>query len=92
MSECHMCAWYLQKPEEGIWYPGDGATHSCELPWLCLESNPGPLEAQAVLFVTETLLQLPDLILNKVSGGDVIDRLQLTYSQAGLSQHAAAET
>jgi hypothetical protein len=57
----HVCAaltsWYLWRLEEGFRSPGTGVKDGCELPCGCLESNPGPLEEQAVLVSVKSSLQ-----------------------------------
>jgi hypothetical protein len=36
---CDMNAWCLQRPEEGIKFPGTGVTDGYEAPFRCREAN-----------------------------------------------------
>lgn len=49
----HVCAGCLQRPEDGIRFPATGITDSCELPDMCLVSDPGLLEECLVSMATE---------------------------------------
>jgi hypothetical protein len=44
MVSLHSNETLRQMPEEGVIYPGNGVTDSCELLCACLELNPGPLQ------------------------------------------------
>ena len=44
----HLWAWCPWSPESGIGCSGTRVTDSCELPYDCWESNPGPVEKQSV--------------------------------------------
>ena len=43
------CLW---RPGKGVGSPGTGVTDSCWLPYECWELNPGPLEKQQLLLLT----------------------------------------
>jgi hypothetical protein len=49
----HMCLC------ENVGSPGAGVTDSCELPCMCWELSPDPLEEQLVLLITEASPQPP---------------------------------
>lgn len=53
------CTCYPKRPEEGIGSLTTVITGSCELPNLCLASNPGPLKEQP----STTKLSLHPLII-----------------------------
>lgn len=43
MPVYHVCAWFLEKPEKGIKFPGTGAIDGRVLPYGCWELDLGPL-------------------------------------------------
>lgn len=57
----HVHAWFLWKPEEGVWPLGNGTADGCEPGW-CWGLSPGPLEEQqmnncrAMSLISDTLL------------------------------------
>jgi hypothetical protein len=51
----HMCAWYLERPTEGIRSPETEVTDGSELPCVCL--NWGSLQEQYMLLSTEPSFQ-----------------------------------
>ena len=57
MSVYHGCAWYPQRPEEGVPSPGIGITDRCDPPCGCWESNLDPLEEQSMPLTSEPSLQ-----------------------------------
>lgn len=50
--------WYVRRPEDYVRFPGTGIVDSCELPWGCRNSNPGPLEEQLALISAEPSLKV----------------------------------
>lgn len=75
-----MGASYSQRPEKGIASPGTGVTAA-----LCWGSNPGPLEGEPVLLVTESPLQPSDLeVLGQLGGAS----LQSQHSKAEMQVEA----
>lgn len=61
----HVCAWCLQRPEEGIKSPGARIPGGSELTCGCYESNLSPLEEQQVLLADELSLQLHPTLISK---------------------------
>lgn len=59
MSVCHVHAWCLQSPEEGIRFPRTRVADGCELACGCWESNSGPLEEQANALNCRTISPTP---------------------------------
>ena len=55
MHMCHVCAWYLRRPEEGIRPPRTVVTGDPELPHGCWEGSPDLLQDQLVLLNYRTL-------------------------------------
>jgi hypothetical protein len=53
----HTCAWYLQRPEESVLFPGTGVTHRCELLGGCWNLTPGPLQEPWTLSMHSSLMQ-----------------------------------
>lgn len=53
-----LCAWCSRRPEKSNGFLGTGAIDSCEPLSGCWESNPGPLQEQSVLTITEPSLRL----------------------------------
>lgn len=39
MSAHHVCAWYLQWPQDGVWFPGTGLNDGCELLCVCYDQT-----------------------------------------------------
>lgn len=63
MCMYHVCAWFLQKAEEGLRTPGTRVTHVCVLPHGYLELKLGLLQEHQVFLVTETSLQSKAIVL-----------------------------
>ena len=74
-----MCAWCLQRPEEGTEFPGTGVTDGWEPLCEFWELNPGPLKEQPVLLshLPRDIVPLVMKPLDMVSVPVVIDK----YSQ-----------
>lgn len=58
LSVFHLCARYLQRPEEGVESPRTRVTDACELSCRYWKLNLGRLEVQQVLLVAESSFQL----------------------------------
>jgi hypothetical protein len=64
---CSMCVLHPQVSEEGIRFSENGDVDSYKLPCGWLESNPGPLDEQPVLWTAEASLQPGILYVNTFS-------------------------
>lgn len=53
----HVCAWYPQRPEEGVGSPRPGVRGGCEPPRGCWELSLRPQQEQPGLLTMEPLLQ-----------------------------------
>lgn len=56
-SVFHLCAWYLQRPEEGVESPRTRLTDACELSCMYWKLNLGHLEVRQVLLTAESSIQ-----------------------------------
>lgn len=57
----HMCFWCLEKQEEGIGCPGvckEGRKSHC----VCWHPNPGPLQEQPVLLISEPFFSILSMV------------------------------
>jgi hypothetical protein len=57
MSVRYVHAWCPQRSNKDIKPLGTGVTDGCELPCRCQEQDPGPLQKQQMLLISEPSLQ-----------------------------------
>lgn len=81
MSVHHLCAWYIQRLEEGIAFPGTGVTDGYKLSCGCWDSNPSHLEGQYAFNHWAISLAPSLLFLNRLQAQCIQYSLPVLWAQ-----------